>query len=119
MKQICVDCEENEATVADLYCDDCVSVMARVAELIEAEDIWKYTDDLDYSSTKGSVNLEDKVNRLHPQLSCTYCKPNKGENCNHHSVKNRMRNAGPKQRKRSRDLRKGLEFKKNQHKEES
>lgn len=105
---ICVDCEENEATVADLYCDDCIN---RMSESIADE--WKYTDDLDYSSTKGSVNLEDKVNRVHPQLGCTYCKPHMGENTSN-SWKFNGRRSDKKKIAKAR--RQGSEFKKNQHK---
>lgn len=109
---ICVDCEENEATVADLYCDDCIN---RMSESIAIEDEWKYTDDLDYSVTKGSVNLEDRVNRVHPQLSCNYCRPHMDENTSK-SWKFNGRRADKKKIAKTR--RQGRELKNNQHKEE-
>lgn len=113
MKNICVDCEENEATVADLYCEECCDIMAGMAIIFE-----KNLDEshLNFSLTKSSQNMEDKVDRLHPQLGCTYCKPNKGENA---SRTNARSNRGKSKKKKvAENRRQGSEFKKNQHKSE-
>lgn len=109
MKNICVDCEENEATVADLYCDGCCDVMAGMAVIFEKNLAETY---LDSSLTKSSQNMEDRVDRLHPQLDCTYCKPNKGENA---SRTNARSNRGKSKKKKiAENRRRGTEFKKKQ-----
>lgn len=130
MLSICVDCEENEAIVVDLYCGECCDAMARLAEwemlderISEIEN--EFTSDsaefsaepyLDSSLTKSSQNREDRVERVHPQLSCTRCKPNRNENASR--TKARSNRGKSKKKKVAENRRQGTEFKKSQHRSE-
>lgn len=109
--ELCIDCKEFPRKDGQYYCQECCEILAE-------DRMWSDSlsdNDLDYSSTKGSVNLEDKVNRVHPQLGCTYCKPHMGENTSN-SWKFNGRRSDKKKIALAR--RQGSEFKKNQYKTE-
>ena len=67
----------------------------------ELLDIYSDLDDVP-GYNRSAVNREDRVNRINPQLGCSICPPNRGENIRHHSAKNRIRNQPKKARAKER-----------------
>jgi len=110
--KFCEVCAENLAVEYDL-CYDCL-----VTEIEGDEDILNSSlipdELLDQSLTKYSVNREDRVYRVNPQLGCTHCKPHRGENTGP-GWKHAKRK--PTQKAQSKNLKQGSEFKRRQHRD--
>lgn len=61
-------------------------------EELENELLDSYADiDAVPGSNRSAVNRKDRVERINPQLGCSICPPNRGENIRHHGMKSRSR----------------------------
>jgi len=95
---LCYDC-----LVGEIECDEDIVDSSLIPDKL-----------LDESLTKYSVNREDRVYRVNPQLSCTHCKPHRGENTSY-SRKHTKRK--PTQKVQSKNIKQGSEFKRRQHRD--
>lgn len=66
---------------------------------------------VDPDDTPLPNNRDDRVNRVQPQLSCSYCRPNRGENTKRLSGRKRMRQQGPTEKTRDRGRAQAREMK--------
>jgi hypothetical protein len=117
MNNLCIDCKIGVAVAAN-YCEDCMDAMMEsyensiIADSLEEESNYDLQLGTTNSSlTNGSMNREDRVYRLNPQLGCTYCKPHRGENTSWSWKFNGRRSS---KKKIAKERRQGSEFKKKQ-----
>lgn len=65
-----------------------------------------FEDELEFSVPHS--NMEDKIMRVHPELSCSYCPPNKSENFRGNYKSNKLK---PLQKNRQKQRNKSRDFK--------
>lgn len=101
----------------EAYCQ-CVNcrdpMFAGIVKLLEEDAVgWYYEEKLEFLVPHNS--LEDKIMRIHPELGCSYCPPNKSENSGHTGKYSNYRRYQSKSMKKTKEKNQQRKFKERQN----